>query len=230
MLTTSTLQRPYVHPTRPAARVPPDPVERTSTLLAQLEIVLDRMADGMVVVDSRARIVHANRRAREILASTSARRPIAGALSFADVRTQDALERALASLRDETHDPDAEHCRRTFLVRDAAGTTVARAAVEPLQRRTAEATAPDRFLVTLHQLPHEARFSVDALRSLYGLTPSEARVAAHVVGAASLTQLAERLALSRNTVKTHLRRTFRKCEVKSLAQLTALIATGPGVR
>jgi hypothetical protein len=31
-------------------------------------------------------------------------------------------------------------------------------------------------------------------------------------------------------VKTHLRRTFRKCEVNSLAQLTALIATGPRVR
>jgi DNA-binding CsgD family transcriptional regulator len=43
-------------------------------------------------------------------------------------------------------------------------------------------------------------------------------------------ELAERLELSRNTVKTHLRRVFRKCEVSSLAQLAALVATGPRLR
>lgn len=204
-----------------------EPGDRAGALLAQLEIVLDRMPDGMVVVDARGRIAHANRRAREVLACTSSQRSVSGALTFADARTQDALERALAAGPDTGEE---EACRRTFLVRDARGRTVARASVEPLQRRSAEALLADRFLVTFHQLPHEARVSADALRALYGLTPSEARVAAHVVGAASLTELAARLELSRNTVKTHLRRTFRKCEVKSLAQLTALIATGPGVR
>lgn len=228
MLMTHAAQRPYSYtaytaPARPAAEAG----DRASTLLAQLEIVLDRMADGMVVVDARARIVHANRRAREVLAGTSPQRAAAGTLAFADARSQDALERALATTSEFV---DEDQCRRTFLVRDARGVTVARAAVEPLQRRSAEAAAPERFLVTLHQLPHEARVSTDALRALYGLTASEARVAAHVVGAGSLTEIADRLELSRNTVKTHLRRTFRKCEVKSLAQLTALIATGPGVR
>lgn len=228
MLMTPTAQRTYSYSTYAAsARVLGEPTDRASALLAQLEIVLDRMADGMVVVDARGRIVHANRRAREVLASTSLQRSASGALTFADARTQDALERALAAGADTCED---EQCRRTFLVRDARGQTVARAAVEPLQRRSADAPAADRFLVTFHPLPHEARVSADALRALYGLTPSEARVASHVVGAASLTELSERLDLSRNTVKTHLRRTFRKCEVKSLAQLTALIATGPGVR
>lgn len=228
MLTTQTAQRIYPYSAYAAStRALQEPGDRAGALLAQLEIVLDRMPDGMVVVDARGRIVHANRRAREVLAATSAPRSASGALAFADARTQDALERALA-VGPELFDD--EQCRRTFLVRDADARTVARAAVEPLQRRSADVPTADRFLVTFHPLPQEARVSADALRALYGLTPSEARVAAQVVGAASLTELSERLALSRNTVKTHLRRTFRKCEVKSLAQLTALIATGPGVR
>ena len=55
-------------------------------------------------------------------------------------------------------------------------------------------------------------------------------VASQVVTVKSLAELADRLSLSRNTVKTHLRQVFRKCEVGTFAQLTALIATGPGVR
>lgn len=229
MLMTPTAQRTSAYAAYAASstRLFQEPENRASTLLAQLEIVLDRMPDGMVVVDARGRIVHANRRAREVLACTASPRSASGALAFADARTQDALERALAAGPEGFED---EECRRTFLLRNARGQTVARASVEPLQRRNTDAPTSGRFLVTFHQLPHEARVSADALRALYGLTPSEARVAAQVVGAASLTELAERLALSRNTVKTHLRRTFRKCEVKSLAQLTALIATGPGVR
>ena len=43
----------------------------------------------------------------------------------------------------------------------------------------------------------------------------------------SLSEIARRTSLSRNTVKTHLKRVFRKCEVSSFAQLAALVATGP---
>src|ERR1700722_796605 len=45
---------------------------------------------------------------------------------------------------------------------------------------------------------------------LYGLTPAEARVAAVIVKGASARQTAETLAISYNTVKTHLKRVFAK--------------------
>ena len=206
---------------------PAAPRREAAPLLAQLELVLDRLSEGTVVIDAAAQLLHANRRARELLALVRDMREPSGLLSFAERRTQCAFQQALCRTNaDECDTPAA----RGFLVRDRTGVTVARAWLEPLQRRSPDPEAPVRYLVTLHHLPRHAQVSADTLQALYGLTPCEARVAAQVVAAASVQELAEQLALSRNTVKTHLRRAFRKCEVGSLAQLTALVATGPRLR
>jgi DNA-binding CsgD family transcriptional regulator len=206
---------------------PPAPRREAAPLLAQLELVLDRLSEGTVLIDCAAQLLHANRRARELLALVRDMREPSGLLSFADHRTQRAFQQALC--REHAEHDDASPAGG-FLVRDRSGALVARAALEPLQRRSAGADAPPRFLVSLHRLPRHARVAVATLQSLYGLTPSEARVVAQVVAAASVPELAEQLELSRNTVKTHLRHAFRKCEVSNLAQLTALVATGPRLR
>jgi DNA-binding CsgD family transcriptional regulator len=125
-------------------------------------------------------------------------------------------------------DQAPEPLQREFLVLSDSHATIARAAVEPL-RRTSSAES-GAFLVSLHLQPQDAQVSPRTLASLYGLSPGEARVASQVVTVKSLAELANRLSLSRNTVKAHLRQVFRKCEVGTFAQLTALIATGPGVR
>jgi DNA-binding CsgD family transcriptional regulator len=208
----------------PATRAP----RESSPLLDHLETVLDRLSEGTIVIDAVGRVLHANRRARELLVTVREGGVPSGRLVFRNPRTQRAFEQTLQAPADE--DGRTSSAARGFLVRDAAGTTLARAWVEPLHRRSAASDAPSRFLVSLHHLPQHTRVSTDTLRALYGLTPSEARVAAHVVAAGSVDELSTQLDLSRNTVKTHLRRTFRKCEVKSLAQLTALIATGPRMR
>jgi DNA-binding CsgD family transcriptional regulator len=159
-------------------------------------------------------------------------------------RTQSAFRRALDP---EPHDNDdidsyesewdrnawpapseSDDARREFLVLDDEHVTIARAAVEPLRRASTRET--QTYLISLYPQPKDAEVSTQSLRSLYGLSPSEARVAAHVVTVKSVAELAGRLALSRNTVKAHLRQIFRKCEVSSFGQLTALVATGPGVR
>jgi DNA-binding CsgD family transcriptional regulator len=208
-------------------KAPAAPRREAAPLLSQLEMVLDRLSEGTVVIDAAAQVLHANRRARELLALVRDMAEPSGLLSFADHRTRREFHRALG--RGDVDD-DTDAPARGFLVRDRAGATVARARLESLQRHAADHDLPPRFLVSLHRLPQHAQVSAETLRHLYGLTPSEARVAAHVVAAASVQELSDQLALSRNTVKTHLRRTFRKCEVNSLAQLTALVATGPRLR
>jgi DNA-binding CsgD family transcriptional regulator len=210
---------------------PATPRREATPLLSQLEMVLDRLSEGTVVIDAAAQVLHANRRARELLALVRDMEEPSGLLSFADPRTRRAFQRALGRHEDDGDgDGDGDALARGFLVRDRAGTTVARAWLQSLQRHGADHDLPPRFLVSLHRLPQHAQVSAETLQHLYGLTPSEARVAAHVVAATSVHELAAQLALSRNTVKTHLRRAFRKCEVNSLAQLTALVATGPRLR
>jgi DNA-binding CsgD family transcriptional regulator len=196
------------------------------TLRMQLEIALDRVADGVVLIDGAARVLHVNRPAREFLTKRQYSTGHGGTLTFVHPRTQCAFRRALQS--DPANDDTPEYPRREFLVLNDANATIARAAVEPLRR--ASTAESGTFLVSLHPQPQDAQVSPMTLTSLYGLSPSEARVAAQVVTVKSLADLADRMSLSRNTIKAHLKRIFRKCEVGSFAQLTALVATGPGVR
>ncbi|MCS6948309.1 MAG: LuxR C-terminal-related transcriptional regulator [Steroidobacteraceae bacterium] len=196
------------------------------TFRRQLEIALDRVADGVLLIDAVAHVLHINRQAREFLAKRRCSTTSGGMLSFVHPRTQYAFRRAL--ICSHSSGTAALAPPREFLVLDETHTTVARAAVEPLRRTSLRDAGT--FLVSLHPQPQDVLVSARTLESLYGLSPSEARVAAQVVNIGSLAELADRLGLSRNTVKAHLRQIFRKCEVRSLAQLTALIATGPGVR
>lgn len=196
------------------------------TLRMQLEIALDRVNDGVVLIDAAARVLHANRQAREFLTRRQRGAGNGGTLRFVHPRTQDAFQKALHLSQCAAAAP--EPSQREFLVLGDSHATIARAAVEPL-RRTSTAES-GTFLVSLHLQPQDAQVSPRTLAALYGLSPGEARVASQVVTVKSLAELANRLSLSRNTVKAHLRQVFRKCEVGTFAQLTALIATGPGVR
>ena len=195
-------------------------------LMTPLDIVLDRLADGMIIVDDRAQVLHANRPARELLDRVSARSAGSGELSFAHARTQRAFLRALTDCTAPAGDDD-DPVPHEFLVLDARCVTVARASVEPLRRRSVSDRAADTHLVSLHPQPEEAQVSTATLRALYGLTPCEARVAVQVMTVRSPNEIATRLGLSRNTVKSHMKSIFRKCEINSLAQLAALVATGP---
>ena len=212
----------------PSAAPPaPRPSATPAIARTELELLLDCVSDGMIVVDQHARLLHANRPARELLGRVRDAARAGGALAFKDGPTQQAFERALG--RCGTRWDDEPGTLRQFLVRDASGATVARASVEPLPRGR-PGTGFASHLVALHRQPEASAVSTDALRAHYGLTAAEARVATAALDAHSVDDLARRVGLSRNTVKTHLKSVFRKCEVASFAQLAALVATGPRIR
>jgi DNA-binding CsgD family transcriptional regulator len=63
------------------------------------------------------------------------------------------------------------------------------------------------------------------LMDAYGLTRAEARVAVSALAGVTTSEAGLALGLSRNTVKTHLRRVFAKTETRGHAELAALLAT-----
>lgn len=63
---------------------------------------------------------------------------------------------------------------------------------------------------------------------LYGLTAAEARVAALVAQGHSIGEAAERLRVTRNTVKTQLQSVFAKTNTRRQAELTRLLLSGVG--
>jgi DNA-binding CsgD family transcriptional regulator len=76
----------------------------------------------------------------------------------------------------------------------------------------------DLFMLTIGNSPPSTVMRED-LRSAFGLTAAEAAVAAELYSGKSLASVAQVLGLSVNTVKTHVKRVFRKCGVRSHVQL-----------
>lgn len=68
------------------------------------------------------------------------------------------------------------------------------------------------------------------LRSIYSLTNAEAQLARLLAEGLSLTQASEKLGVTRNTTRTHLKRIFSKTETNRQSTLVKLILTGPRTR
>ncbi|MET0091629.1 MAG: helix-turn-helix transcriptional regulator [Candidatus Thiodiazotropha sp.] len=67
----------------------------------------------------------------------------------------------------------------------------------------------------------------EIVSELYGLTESEARVEALLCQGLTMTEIAERLSISNNTIKTHLKSVFHKTHTRRQTELVNLINTGP---
>jgi DNA-binding CsgD family transcriptional regulator len=70
----------------------------------------------------------------------------------------------------------------------------------------------------------------DLLARLYGFTGREAAVAALLLEGRSPREAADELAMTENTVRTHIRHVFDKTGVERLADLVRVLMQGPGVR
>lgn len=192
------------------------------TLAARsLEAALDAVAAGVVLVDARLLIVHANRAAREILA---ARDPIfddAGMLSVRSDPARQALVAAVAQAqRDETLIG-----RRGFGIparRGDGGPAVLH--VLPLRAGSlrpglAPGAAAAVFVAPATMpLPAPER----ALAALFDLTPSEAKVFFLIAAGKTIGQTAHALGIGESTARTHLLRLFAKTGTSRQAQLVRL--------
>ena len=71
--------------------------------------------------------------------------------------------------------------------------------------------------------------SIDRLRSHFGLTPAEARLALHLVTGETLRCAAAKLSISYETARTQLKNIFNKTKTRRQAELVILILTAlPG--
>jgi DNA-binding CsgD family transcriptional regulator/PAS domain-containing protein len=187
---------------------------------ADLAAVLDTLADAVFLVDHGGRIVLANRRAEEMVAAGHALRAIDGRLR---PRQPDQARRLEVLIGQALCNPSP------------VGGAMALAAVDqrlplsltvtPLNPRrptlfAPPATAMVRVCDFVAPLPVTERL----LTELFQLTPAEARVAAALAQGLTPREVAERLAVSFNTVRAQLVRIFEKTGVSRQADLVRLMA------
>ncbi|CAN5138470.1 hypothetical protein BH11PSE4_BH11PSE4_41000 [soil metagenome] len=188
--------------------------------------VLDQLADGVIVLDRRARMLFANAAAHQMMEE--------GSLNL----SQPA----------EAHSP-VHYQRLNTLIRaallGAAGGTVSlpRAVEGRLMNvvvsairgkdvgRLSDAGVNDAAVMLFAINPGNRRsIPLDRIMDAYGLTRAEARIALAASSGSTVPETARTLGLSPNTIKTHMRRVFEKTEASGQAELAVLIATIGSVR
>ena len=184
---------------------------------------LDRLTVGMILTDRRAQVVVANRAAEVLLAQADGIGVDASGLRGTAPSSTSALRRLIASAADRTRltgrggalKLDRPSMRGPLLVRVAPLGAAASASWTP---------EPRPAVMVLVSDPDCARDTLtDELRALYGLTPTEAAVAAAVGEGRGVKEAADALGIAHTTLRWHLQRVFEKTGTTRQAQLTRLV-------
>lgn len=171
--------------------------------------------DGRAVflLDASANVVVCNSTAQRLTQDDGWAQVLYGKLNFSMPSVQNWLLTTMTSAERRSSLPIGTAENRTLLRLHQVAHNVTEGPEEP---------ASDLFVLTIGDSPPSTVLRED-LRAAFGLTAAEAAVAAELYTGKSLARVAEVLGLSVNTVKTHVKRVFRKCNVRSHVQLVKRI-------
>lgn len=189
------------------------------------EQALDLITLGIVLLDEQGRLIHANRAAHEMAADADFIRLGVDGVRSLDTLLDRALQHAIAETL-EAAGAGEEKVVGVMLQRAEDACSVSALASALPQHGTTLSGHPS---VALFLSPSDRRRRVPEalLRELFGLTPTEARVAGALANSARATDVAEELGVSQTTIAFHMRNLFQKTGTNRQADLIALILAGP---
>jgi DNA-binding CsgD family transcriptional regulator len=121
---------------------------------------------------------------------------------------------------------DDEDAFKSLLSQHAEGYALLYPSIVPRLRQAYESGNPmvkQAVLAMAAALARAQAARERRLRSEHGLTPSEVKVALHLIDGGTVTTCAEALQVAESTVRTHLKSVFAKTGVTRQAQLSNLL-------
>lgn len=186
--------------------------ERTTELLVETKSMLDSQSDATLFIGRSLRLIHANAAARAMLESSKMIRSHQGRLELSDPRTHAELERLVVGARGGELYLSGPG-RSPLIVR--VHPCPERFAVTGAGHMTVRITDPDRE----GEPPTPLK-----LRNQLGLTRRQSEAVAALANGATEKEAAETLGLGAPTLHTHVRRAYEKLDLRSRAELLALLA------
>jgi len=183
---------------------------------------LDRLAQGVILVDAESRPLFINRSASEILADVDGLCVDRFGLSADNPSQTATIRRMIAAVSNNSEAPAAGGAvgvlRRSM--RRPLSVVIAPARVEPSWFYNQRPAA----IVFVSDPERSARVPLYHLQQFYGLTPAEATVAIEVSRGRGLQAVAATLGITLATVRTHLQHVFEKTGTRRQAELVRLLA------
>ncbi len=211
-------------------------LQRAVELHAKLDVIdserrlfaatVDRMLVGTVILDAQGAIFKTNRVADEIVAENDGLRLAQGGLqagySAEDKELQRLIKQALAGIAST-----AQAVGQAMSITRPSGRSKLGVAVRtnPMNEWSEGKRWP-AVTVFLRDPDRKSQGSVEILRKLYGLTPSEALLSMQLVEGLTLDEAADQLNIRKNTARAHLRSIFSKTNVTRQTSLVSLLIGG----
>lgn len=201
--------------------------------LAATRAALDRLGSGIVLLDPRGGVVHANRAARRALDEADGlalRAPRPGSserrLSAEAPRVLADLEAAIADCLRPTA-LEAPHFSKTLSVPRSSGRAdlVLQFAPLPPANPFGDDRGQARAIVFITERDSPIELDHALLARLYGLTPSEAALAERLAGGDPLAAAAASHGIAESTARSHLARIFEKTGTHRQAELVKLLVS-----
>lgn len=174
-------------------------------------LALDRVGSGLVIIDEKCTILEINALATSILAQDEALKNRNGLLVVTGA-SKSAFDAALSRLQ-------AEEDSASALVLD-------RGARQPLLiqlARLAVSAGDSRFVVMITDPEQPPALSPQLAIELYGLTPTEAKIAVAIASGKRPDEVSAAFAIAQSTINFHLNNIFRKTGTARQSDLVALL-------
>lgn len=182
---------------------------------------LDRLAVGVLFLDERGATTFANRAADRLLAQSDGLGCRGARLGAADPGESAALERAVAvACRAGGGAPSGA----TLLISRPSGRQPFVVTIATLTREVTGPWASGPAAIVFVTDPHATAPELEAvLRHLYGLTPAEAKVARLLVDGDDIDTMTDRLGVTVNTARTHVKHLLGKTNTRSQRELVQVL-------
>jgi DNA-binding CsgD family transcriptional regulator len=183
--------------------------------------IFEKIDRGVVLLDAKGVVIDSNSIARRVLANGNGILLRNGRFYFADADIESRFEQLL-KLNGNT---DGESRVVAASVK-RPGSASCRVLVSPVVTEDEKAQAV-AYIAVIFAPAEQRTITPQVLTEIYGLTRAQADVARQLYAGLSVEETATELKLSLNTVRTHLKQIFSKCEVQSQAELLHALALGP---
>ena len=180
-----------------------------------LQAAFDASPKPSLVVDSEMKILAINAKAKAFVDRSATLAVLSGCLVATAPCESDRLK-SLVKLSSK------KMIARRFPISRADKTTIT-LSLTPLVQDAIGICNGSSVLIVVEDPLLDKDTVYNRLRSHFGLTASEARVAMLLAGGATLKEIGDLLSVTRNTLKTHLRRIFLKTDTKRQAELVGVL-------
>ncbi len=192
-----------------------------NVLFEALRATLDHFDAGFLLVFPDGRILHANTMAHEMMSEGWPIQSHDGHLQGSSKKATAVLSKGLRQVAGVTEYSTSDNNCLDICLADA--TSPKGIAIASMKSLISTKLTPSPVALFIKSFNSRGDCTLSAIAECFGLTPAETRTLHHFVEGGTVAEAAHALAVSENTVKTHLQNIFAKTRSSRQAQLMKLV-------